>query len=59
MDNGSIIERVIWLVIDSELHDFVCDLKDNVFDIVQEDDSICWHFVGYGRQVVVEIVDLI
>lgn len=59
MDNNTIVERIIQLVVDSQLHYILGDLEDDVLDIVQEDDCVRWHFVGDGRQVVVEVVDLV
>ena len=59
MDNNPIVERIIELVVDRQLHDILGDLEDDVFDVVQEDDGISWHFVGYGRQVVIDIVDFV
>ena len=49
MDNNPIVERIIEIVVDRQLHDILGDLEDDVFDVVQEDDGVGWHFVGYGR----------
>lgn len=49
MDNNTIVERIIQLVVDSQLHYILGDLEDDVLDIVQEDDCVRWHFVGDGR----------